>query len=541
MTHALPESVDRPLLIHGDSFGAYVPQTDAGRGAMRMLGVDPLLEKAADLLFGLSLSERLDGLPAQADAGRLAEQLRGPKKPAIPRWAVGFVAFLVDVWSETDRTLKPGAFVCAWALPKTADPAGLAMRIVGWTVHDSLLHLFGTGMAKAGDIGKKIDKAAGAERDVIGLSGTCTGPSQATGMLTSGVSGEAVRITAPATDEAKRWTGWSSQLAPGHEQWILGRKPTRLTYAEQVLTHGCGALHIDACRTPTDWDTDPTRRGWQGGNSREDWCGATVGITASSFPGHKRVSAPSSLGRWPRNVVLTTGGEECPAEGLDAQSGVQRDGVATNRNRGDVRPMITAGAPSLTTKDDVGYGGGGGASRYFTRFDQRVGYFPKASDRRAGVRRDFRNDHPTHKHPGLMRWLVRLLAATAERTGGQPAIVLDMFMGSGTTGVAAVAEGVRFVGIERDPVDVRITAEHGGEGAMWAEVDACSLAGEESIACDGEPGCFVTEAPLCSAEIHPGALSYYIARSRIMAAIGSPKAAAVANAQAPKGAQLGLL
>jgi DNA modification methylase len=86
-----------------------------------------------------------------------------------------------------------------------------------------------------------------------------------------------------------------------------------------------------------------------------------------------------------------------------------------------------------------------------------------------------------------MRWLVALLAAKAEHTGGLPAVVLDPFLGSGSTGVACVAERVRFVGIERDQA------------------------------------------------------SFDVARSRILAAIGSPEHAAEANEVAPAGAQLSLL
>ena len=114
-----------------------------------------------------------------------------------------------------------------------------------------------------------------------------------------------------------------------------------------------------------------------------------------------------------------------------------------------------------------------------------VGYYPKARDRRAGLAHGS-NQHPTHKHVDLMRWLVRLMAVTDAHTGGA-AVVLDPFMGSGTTGVACVAELVRFIGIERE-------AEH-----------------------------------------------FDVARARILTAIGSPDLAAEVNEAAPDGAQLALL
>jgi site-specific DNA-methyltransferase (adenine-specific) len=73
----------------------------------------------------------------------------------------------------------------------------------------------------------------------------------------------------------------------------------------------------------------------------------------------------------------------------------------------------------------------GGASRFF--------YTAKASKRERGEG----NDHPTVKPLALMRWLVRLVTPP----GGT---VLDPFMGSGTTGVAAKEEGFEFVGVELD-------------------------------------------------------------------------------------------
>lgn len=89
------------------------------------------------------------------------------------------------------------------------------------------------------------------------------------------------------------------------------------------------------------------------------------------------------------------------------------------------------------------HGDDGGPSRFFNRF--RIAYYAKASDRSVPGSDDPKaNRHETHKHPELMRWLVRLLA----RSGN---VVLDCFMGSGTTGVACAAEGVSFIGIEREP------------------------------------------------------------------------------------------
>ena len=439
----LPASVESPLLLLGDcldvlarlpaeSIDVVITDPPAGIAMMgkawdSFAGYEPRTSR------GIDVAARLEGL--------------------LERLAVGFVAFLADVWSEVDRVLKPGGLVCAWALPKTADLAGLALRSVGWTIADSLLHLFGEGMSKTGCLGKSIDAMLGAEREVVGPNPDAKRGSQRSiaGTQTSTSVERNADITAPATDEAKRWTDGCtpSGLAPGHEQWLLARKPSRLIYAQQVLTHGTGALNIGVCRVPRGEGEAGTRC------TNRDAAGAcrghrNAGVSTSGETFHGPDTSPA--GSWPKNVVLSEGGKSCPVAELDRQSGASR-----------------------------------GASRFFTRLDPGYRYEAKNSDRRAGMRSDIRNEHPTPKSLELMRWLVALLAAKAEHTGGLPAIVLDPFLGSGTTGVACVAEQVRFIGIERDEA------------------------------------------------------SFTVARARILAAIGSPEAAAEANAFAPVGGQLGLL
>jgi hypothetical protein len=294
-------------------------------------------------------------------------------------------------------------------------------------------------------------------------------------------------LTAPATPEACRWTDWSSQLAPGHEQWLIAIKPSPLTDAAQVLAHGTGLFNIGATRVPRGGVTSSSASAGSGsGQSSENVYGDGLGgVVAPAHPG----------GSWPKNVVLSEGGEHCPVAELDRQSGVLTSGsiephhVNTGGQDGQSNSLSGPNA-SRTGKEFKG--DTGGASRFFTRFR----YQAKNSDRTAGMRTDIINNHSTPKSLELMCWIVRLLAAKAEHTGGLPAIVLDPFMGSGSTGVACIHERVRFIGIERDPVP---------------------------------------DAPVGAVQ------SFHIARARIMAAIGSPEAAAEANELAPTGGQLSLL
>lgn len=236
------------------------------------------------------------------------------------------------------------------------------------------------------------------------------------------------------TDDAKRWQGWGTALKPAVERWVLARKPIAGTVAANVLAHGVGALNIDGCRVACDARPAIESRGDKGKavNSYGD------GKSGSRFVGE------TTLGRWPANVVLShaeTCGDECdpacPVAALDAQSGVLKSGDNSAVNRSGSGSYGVAqrsgGATALRASDE------GGASRFFPVFHP-FGYFGKAKSK---SQRGGENKHPTVKHVDLMRWLVRLITP---RNG----LVLDAFAGSGTTGVAALLEGMRFAGAEQD-------------------------------------------------------------------------------------------
>jgi len=350
---------------------------------------------------------------------------------------LGFVLFMVDVATEELRVIKPGGHALTWALPRTADLTTLALRIAGWEVRDSIVHLFGQGFAKSLDVSKAIDKAAGAEREVIGKhanpagnKGRLCGEDGGTGLNKSSLD-----ITAPATEAAKEWAGWGTGLSPGHEQWILARKPMGSTVVACVLEHGTGAINVDGCRTPTSEKITTHSRGPTI---------AYAGIGSLPVQDHEHRAA----GRWPKNAVLSCSlacepdrhSPGCPVAELDAMSGQTRSGVVLSHHVTAARHNIAKGIERDRVGESRGHGDTGGASRFFPRF----GYHPKASDRKVPGRDDITNKHPTHKHPELMRWLVRLVTPP----GG---LVLDPFMGSGTTGVATILEGASFVGIELDP------------------------------------------------------------------------------------------
>jgi DNA modification methylase len=164
------------------------------------------------------------------------------------RW----IEWLTEIMQEQLRIAKPGAHMLCWALPRTSHWTATAIEDAGWEVRDVVTHLFGSGFPKSMDVGKAIDKAAGAERDVIGpdrrrLIGGSGGTSTNHGR--GGIAYGPDAATAPATDAARQWDGWGTALKPAAEHWILARKPlSEPTVAANVLKWSTGALNIDQSR-----------------------------------------------------------------------------------------------------------------------------------------------------------------------------------------------------------------------------------------------------------------------------------------------------
>jgi hypothetical protein len=362
------------------------------------------------------------------------------------RWDSTGVAYDPAVWSEVLRVLKPGAFLLAFGGTRTYHRLTCAIEDAGFEIRDSIAAwVYGSGFPKSRSIGKDIDRLLGEPRPRVELRGgiksgmsdarySAGGQHSPTAPL-GGTVGSAV----PVTETAARWEGWGTALKPSWEPIIVARKPLAGTVAANVLTHGVGGLNIDGCRVATDWATDPTRRGWQGGNSQ------TVGVTGNFGCTGDRVSEPNSQGRWPANTVLAhhpgcgdTCHPDCWVTTLDGQSGTSRS-VASERG---LRGRHDAG--SRETERIKQYSGGvrghadqGGASRFFSTFRYEAKAPTRERPKVDGVA------HPTVKPLALMRWLCRLVTPP----GG---LILDPFLGSGTTAEAAELEGFRWVGCEQN-------------------------------------------------------------------------------------------
>lgn len=373
-----------------------------------------------------------------ADAGR--DNAFGRASRTSPEYRAGH---LFQEWcalwaAECLRVLKPGGHLLAFGGTRTWHRLAVAVEDAGFEIRDSFAWLYGSGFPKSLDVSKAIDKAAGAEREVVGERFTAKGDG-GTGhdFLTSNSRASIVDITAPATPDAERWQGWGTALKPAFEPIVVARKPLAGTVAANVLAHGTGALNIDATRIRlSEKDAEQYRKGKEAWNEsrREGRTGQAgqghslaAAVTGDSRTGFEPVVVPS--GRWPANVVL----DESQAAELDAQSGTLSSGANPTR-RGSDKSRDAYGEFAGQEECEPARGAdSGGASRFF--------YTAKAD---AGERVRVNGvAHPTVKPLSIMRWLVRLVTPP----GG---VVLEPFAGSGTTAEACLLEGFGCVAIERE-------------------------------------------------------------------------------------------
>jgi DNA modification methylase len=427
-----------------------------------------------------------------------------------PPYEIGFmnkgwdntgVAFDRSTWEKVLRVLKPGGHLLAFNHSRTFHRMAVAIEDAGFEIRDTIMWLYGSGFPKSHDISKAIDKGQGENRDrqlrftewmrstgltqnkcaeiikdfakneetakamaqhyysdkqqpaipvadifdqikkhlecevpeeierlvaertgiewtayknreVVGQRIVPEGHSFASERFEKSTKSIETNITTAATDEAKQWEGWGTALKPAYEPILMARKPIPSTVADNVLTHGVGGINIDECRVGT---TETIGRQasattiWGGGKmTKEDY-----------------IDNSNGLGRFPANVIHD-GSEEVTSDMWDTET----DNDAS-------RYFYTAKA---SKKDrDEGLQG----------FDLQVaGGMSGRQDGSMGSITHSRNIHPTVKPTDLMQYLIRLIAPKG-------ATVLDLFMGSGSTGKAAMIENVEreanyhFIGIDR--------------------------------------------------------------------------------------------
>ena len=306
----------------------------------------PYFQQDGVTLYHGDCREILQGLPDESVSAVVTDPPYGLAFMG-KRWDYDVPA--VEVWAECLRVLKPGGHLLAFAGTRTQHRMAVRIEDAGFEIRDMIAWVYGSGFPKSLDVSKAIDKAAGAEREVVGRGKGHVGGKNAQVWDDSGAGWKAdFNITAPATPEAKHWQGWGTALKPALEPITVARKPLIGTVAENVLQHGTGALNVDGCRVGTEIIKT---------------CAKAKGSSFSSVgnsQGFNGCDESTHTGRWPANLIHD-GSEE---------------------------------VTGLFPADDDGEQS---AARFF--------YTAKAdkSDRGPG------NNHPTVKPLDLMRYLVRLV------------------------------------------------------------------------------------------------------------------------------------
>jgi DNA modification methylase len=414
-----------------------------------------------------------------------------------------WIAWLASIMREALRTMKPGAHGLVWALPRTSHWTATALEDAGFEVRDVLYHLyssdtkvaafmetlspeqynlfasimdsqdeasskvlacFGSGFPKSLSIDKAIDKHFKAEREVIGRDPYyCAGRKHTFGDgnkygTATGGDEETAWVTAPATPLARQFSGYGTALKPAVEEWILVRKPiSEKNIATNVIRWGVGGLNIDKSRIGyiNEYDAKPKDYSKSKGiGTLQESCkeqGARPYVDGFSYLKNDFVASTPTNGRFPSHLLLSHSlfctddscSEDCPIAEVDRQSGNRPNGYRANPSTND---------SWFGTKGHVegerGYKDQGGASRYFKQFrpadDVPFIYTAKASRKDRSSNGVVENTHPTTKSIKLMEYLISLVCPA----GG---IVLDPFLGSGSTAVAAINTDHHFIGIEKEP------------------------------------------------------------------------------------------
>lgn len=385
-----------------------------------------------------------------------------------------------QVWHECLRVLKPGGHLLAFAGTRTQDLMCLGLRLAGFEIRDLVAWVYGSGFPKSLDVSKAIDKAAGVELTVVGENPNVRGRGNSKGKANGlgdygGFTKNSASITEATSEAAKQWDGWGTALKPALEPITLARKPLEGTVAANVLKWHTGALNIDGCRVATE---DKLGGGMENGTSKvsegwdRPWRTDEDAIERNKKATAEKIAKAESLGRWPANLIH---------DGSDEVVGLFPDRKTTwvspkhaNNRKGEF-------LGELQHPGQQGFNDSGSAARFFyaakcskAERDKGCEHLPEKQEglqlprgkckecgtwKNAGEKQcvcggewemtsnpppKARNNHPTVKPQALMRYLCKLVTPP-------DGIVLDPYMGSGSTGVAALEEGFHFIGIERDP------------------------------------------------------------------------------------------
>ena len=345
--------------------------------------------------------------PAKDKDGLYQRQARGFMGK---EWDGGDIAFRSDTWKHAYDLLKPGGYLLAFSASRNYHRMAVAIEDAGFEIRDQIMWIYGSGFPKSLNIGKAIDKRQGNEREVVGTRVSAFGDADVSETSDGrNLWGKESTKEVELTKGSSEYEGWGTALKPAHEPIVMARKPLEGTNIDNVLKYGTGGINIDGCRVESE--------------------------------------------RYPANVMH---------DGSDVVRNIfpyTKSGKDKNPTQGEVSGFF--GNKMGYYSQDANYGDEGSASRYFycpktSKSERNQGLFEfddkqySHDGRKKSIENPYqrnksisKNSHPTVKPVELMKYLCRLVTPK----GGT---VLDPFMGSGSTGMAAKDEGFDFIGIEKE-------------------------------------------------------------------------------------------
>ena len=334
-------------------------------------------------------------------------------------WDGGDIAFDPMTWSLCLGLLKPGGHLIAFSASRNYHRMAVAIENAGFEIRDQIMWLYGSGFPKSLNIGKAVDKKQGNERESLGMYDPRSLQDGANRTERAIGNQQVANYESSMVEKTKgnsEWEGWGTALKPAHEPIVLARKPlSEKSIVDNVLKWGTGGINIDGCRIEGDSDA----------KTRVRKAGSEFGQN-SGWNDHKNVDTiyDPSQGRYPANLMHDGLQEEwaryfyCPKTSTE------------ERNRGlegfSAKPIAWGNqAKAELKRGNLNFAADGDGTKH-NKVAMRL------------------NTHPTVKPVELMKYLCRLVTPK----GGT---VLDPFMGSGSTGIAAKDEGFDFIGIEKEP------------------------------------------------------------------------------------------
>ena len=320
----------------------------------------------------------------------------------------------VDIWTEVLCALKPGAHLLSFFGSRTYHRGAIPIEDAGFEIRDQLMWLYGSGFPKSHNTGKAVDKLHGNEREVVAT--VDVGHDMRSGNYKTG---DGNRMIADVTKGASEYEGWGTALKPAHEPIVMARKPFTGSVANNVLEYGTGGINIDECRVGDDviTQTRTKMKTWRQKEGRTD-----IPVSADN-------SVSQTEGRFPANL-MHDGSEVVRDIFPETNSRYFYCAKTSKKDRDEGLDMIDEKAMAWSNQAKAELKRG--------NLDFRNADGDTAKHNKVQMRK---NTHPTVKPTDLMRYLCRLVTPK----GG---VIVDPFMGSGSTGKAAVAEGFGFVGIE---------------------------------------------------------------------------------------------